>query len=109
MVTESGPAAAPRAPLSKERVLRTAVDLADRGGSEAVSMRKLGQELGVDAMSLYHHVRSKDDILDGIVDAVVGEIELTPAGGDWSTALRRQVMAARRVMLRHPWAPRVIE
>ncbi len=109
MVTESGPAAAPRVPLSKERVLRTAVDLADRGGSDAVSMRKLGQELGVDAMSLYHHVRSKDDILDGIVDAVVGEIELSPGGADWKTALRRQVMAARQVMLRHPWAPHVIE
>ena len=109
MVTESGRAVAPRPPLSKERVLRTAVDLADRGGSEALSMRKLGQELGVDAMSLYHHVKDKDDILSGIVDVVVGEIELSPPGADWKTALRRQVMAARRVMLRHPWAPHVIE
>ena len=75
MVTQADPNAAPRIPLSKERVLRAAVDLADRGGSEAVSMRKLGQELGVDAMSLYHHVHNKDDILDGIVDVVVGEIE----------------------------------
>ena len=72
MVTQAGPNRRAAVPLSKERVLRTAVDLADRGGSEAVSMRKLGQELGVDAMSLYHHVQNKDDILDGIVDVVVG-------------------------------------
>jgi AcrR family transcriptional regulator len=109
MVTQARQALAPRLPLSKERVLRTAVDLADRGGTEAVSMRKLGQELGVDAMSLYHHVKDKDDILDGIVDVIVGEIELSPPGADWKTALRRQVIAARRVMLRHPWAPGVIE
>jgi AcrR family transcriptional regulator len=109
MVTQAGQVVAPRAPLSKERVLKTAVELADRGGSEAVSMRKLGQELGVDAMSLYHHVRSKDDILDGIVDVVVGEIPLSSSGAEWKPVLRRQVMAARRVMLRHPWAPGVIE
>ena len=72
-------------------------------------MRKLGQVLGVDAMSLYHHVQNKDDILDGIVDVVVDEIPLEPAGTDWKTALRQQVVAARAVMLRHPWAPRVIE
>jgi AcrR family transcriptional regulator len=60
-------------------------------------------------MSLYHHVKDKDDILDGIVDVIVGEIELSPPGADWKTALRRQVIAARRVMLRHPWAPGVIE
>ncbi len=109
MVTQAGPNTAARIPLSKERVLRTAVELADRGGSEAVSMRKLGQELGVDAMSLYHHVQSKDDILDGIVDAVVGEIDVSHADADWQTGMRRLVIAARTVMLRHPWAPRVIE
>jgi AcrR family transcriptional regulator len=98
-----------RIPLSKERVLRAAVDLADRGGSEAVSMRKLGQALGVDAMSLYHHVRSKDDILDGIVEAVVGEIDLARTGVEWRTILGQQVIAARNVMRRHTWAPRVIE
>jgi AcrR family transcriptional regulator len=109
MVTQAGPSAAPRIPLSKERVLRAAVDLADRGGSEAVSMRKLGHELDVDAMSLYHHVQSKDDILDGIVEVVVGEIDVSPSDADWKTAMRQQVIAARTVMLRHPWAPRVIE
>lgn len=101
--------AAPRIRLNKDRVLRTAVELADRGGADAVSMRKLGQELRVDAMSLYHHVQNKDDILGGIVDVVVGEIDVTPIDADWKTALRRQVMTARAVMLRHPWAPRVIE
>jgi AcrR family transcriptional regulator len=109
MVTQAGPTVAPRAPLSKDLVLRAAVELADRGGSEAISMRKLGQELGVDAMSLYHHVQDKDDILDGIVDVVVGEIDIPPADTDWKTALRRLVSGARKVMLRHPWAPRVIE
>ena len=109
MVTQADPKAAPRIPLSKERVLRTAVDLADRGGSETVSMRKLGQELGVDAMSLYHHVQNKDEILDGIVDVVVAEIDVTTTGTDWRVTMRQLVMAARVVMLRHPWAPRVIE
>ena len=109
MVTQADPNAAPRIPLSKERVLRTAVDLADRGGSETVSMRKLGQELGVDAMSLYHHVQNKDEILDGIVDVVVAEIDVTTTGTDWRVTMRQLVMAARVVMLRHPWAPRVIE
>jgi AcrR family transcriptional regulator len=101
--------AEPRTPLTKERVLQAAVDLADRGGIEGLSMRKLGQELGVDAMALYRHVRNKDDILDGVVDSILGEIELPDPGEDWKAALRQQVMAARQVMLRHPWAPRVIE
>ena len=109
MVTQTGPDATPRLPLSKERVLRVAVELADRGGSDAVSMRKLGQALGVDPMSLYHHVKDKGDILDGIVDVVVGEIDEPPAAAEWKTGLRDLVMAARAVMLRHPWAPRVIE
>ena len=98
-----------RTPLTRERVLRVAIELADRDGLEALSMRKLGQELGVDAMALYRHVRSKDDLYDGIIERIVGEIERPDAGGDWKTALREQVMAARAVMLRHPWARRVFE
>jgi AcrR family transcriptional regulator len=98
-----------RAPLTKERVLRAAVDLADREGIESLSMRRLGQELGVDAMALYRHVRNKDEILDGIADVIVGEISLPDSIGDWKGALHAQVMAARQVMLRHPWAPKVIE
>ena len=98
-----------RPPLTKERVLRAAVDLADREGIDSLSMRRLGQELGVDAMALYRHVRTKDEILDGIVEAIVGEISLPDSTGGWKAALRAQVMAARQVMLRHPWSPKVIE
>jgi len=98
-----------RAPLSKERLLRAAVRLADKGGIQSLSMRKLGQEVGVEAMSLYNHVRDKEDILDGVVDVVVGEIEIPSAGEDWKASLRQLVMSARTVLLRHPWAPRVIE
>jgi AcrR family transcriptional regulator len=72
-------------------------------------MRKLGQELGVDAMALYRHVRDKDDLLDGVVEVVVGEIDRPHPGEDWKAALREHVMAARQVMLRHPWAPPVLE
>ena len=72
-------------------------------------MRKLGQALGVEAMALYRHVQNKDDLLDGVVEAIVGEIDRAPSGSDWKTRLRGQAMAARRVMLRHPWARRVLE
>jgi len=99
----------PRTPLSRDRVLRAAVDLADRGGIDALSMRKLGQELGVDAMALYRHVRGKDDLLDGVIDVIVGEIERPMAGEDWRASLRELAMAARRVMLRHPWALQVLK
>ncbi len=109
MATQTEPSAAPRTPLSKERVLRAAVHLADKGGIESLSMRKLAQELGVEAMSLYNHVQNKDDILDGVVDVVVGEIEVPPRTSDWKTSMRETVLSARSVLLRHPWAPRVIE
>ena len=95
--------------LTRERVLAAAVALADREGLAAVSMRRLGQEVGVEAMSLYTHVKRKDDLLAGMVDAVVGEIALAPAGPDWKAALRLTILGARAVMLRHPWAPRVME
>jgi AcrR family transcriptional regulator len=72
-------------------------------------MSKLAQELGVEAMSLYNHVRNKDDILDGIVDVVVSEIEVPPRAPDWKTSLRQTVISARKVLLRDPWAPRIIE
>jgi AcrR family transcriptional regulator len=98
-----------RATLTRERVLRTAVELADRHGIESVSMRRLGQELGVEAMSLYTHVRSKDDLLDGMVEAVMDEIPARRKGGAWKAALRRAVFDARSVLLRHPWTPPIIE
>jgi len=109
VVAESEPTAERRAPLTRERVLLTAIDLADRGGIDALSMRKLGQELGVEAMALYRHVRDKTDLLDGVVEVIVGEIERTTPGDDWKADLRAQAMAARRVMLRHPWARRALE
>jgi AcrR family transcriptional regulator len=85
-------------------VLRAAIDLADAGGIEALSMRRLAKELGVEAMSLYNHVANKDEILDGIVDVVVSEIELPSDGADWKTAIRRSAISARDVYLRHKWA-----
>jgi AcrR family transcriptional regulator len=95
-------------PLSRARVLGTAVELADRDGIDALSMRKLALQLGVDPMSLYNHVRDKDDLLDGIVDVVVGEIEPIIDGADWKASLRATILAARRTLRRHPWAPAVI-
>lgn len=99
----------PRVPLSKERVLLAAIALADESGIEALSMRKLGQELGVEAMSLYNHVSNKEDLLDGMADLLVREITLTTGAPDWKTALRDQILAARVVMSRHRWAPAVFE
>ena len=90
-------------------MLRAAINLADRDGIDALSMRKLGQELRVDAMAMYRHVRGKDDLLDGVAELIVGEIERPLATKDWKATLRQQAMAARRVMLRHPWARRVLE
>ncbi|WP_327674197.1 TetR/AcrR family transcriptional regulator [Kitasatospora sp. NBC_00458] len=99
-----------RTRLSKDRVLRTAVALADGGGGiDALSMRKLAQELGVVPMALYKHVANKEELLLRMVDAVVGEIDPPVSGTDWKDAVRRRVLSARLVLLRHPWAPRVIE
>jgi AcrR family transcriptional regulator len=98
-----------RAPLNRARVLEAAVDLADREGIEAVSMRRLGQVLGIEAMSLYTHVRSKDDLLDGMADAIVALVPIDHAAGDWQTRLRLTILSARDVLLRHPWSARVIE
>ncbi len=96
-------------PLSRERVLRAAITLADEGGIESLSMRKLGKALGVEAMSLYGHVASRDEILDGIIEMVVSEIELPAKGSDWKTAMRRRAISAHEVLLRHSWASTQIE
>ena len=105
MSTEpAAPTAERRAPLSRERVLRAAIDLADRSGLGALTMRRLGQELGVEAMSLYNHVANKDDILDGIVDLVLGDIEVPPTGTHWKAAMRQRAISAHEVLLAHPWA-----
>jgi AcrR family transcriptional regulator len=104
MPTKARTSAVRRAPLSRERVLRAAVALADEGGIEALTMRRLGQALGVEAMSLYKHVANKDAILDGITDLVVGDIEVPPEGTHWKTAMRRRARSAHEVLLAHPWA-----
>jgi AcrR family transcriptional regulator len=94
----------PRRPLTKERVLRAAVDLADGGGLDSLTMRRLGRELGVEAMSLYKHVANKEEILDRIIDLVVSEIEIPAPGSDWKTAMRKRATSTREVLRRHPWA-----
>ena len=90
-------------------MLRAAVALADEAGIESLSMRKLAQELGVVPMALYKHVSNKDELLDGIVDVVVGEIQPPVPGTDWKSAIRLRILSARRVLLCHPWASQVIE
>ena len=90
-------------------MLQAAIDLADTGGVQALSMRKLGQELGVEAMSLYNHVANKDELLDGMVDIVFGEIGLPVQGADWKVAMRERAIAARAALGRHPWAIGLME
>jgi AcrR family transcriptional regulator len=90
--------------LSRERVLNAAMALADESGIESLSMRKLADELGVKAMSLYNHVANKDDLLDGIVDAAWGEIVAPSGEADWKTGIREIAISAHETMLRHPWA-----
>src|SRR4026209_660353 len=89
-----------RVPLSRELVLQTALRLADQGGLESLSMRKLGQELGVEAMALYYHLANKDEVLDGIVDLVFAEIETPSIGPDRRATMRRRGISLRDVLLR---------
>jgi AcrR family transcriptional regulator len=95
--------------LSRERVLRGAVAVADMRGIAALTMRSLAEELGVKPMSVYHYVKSKDEILDGIVDLVFAEIELPVVGGDWRTEISRRARSAREVLRRHRWAIPLLE
>jgi AcrR family transcriptional regulator len=103
------PDARRREPLNRDRVLRAAVALADEVGIAALSMRRLAQRLGVVPMALYKHVADKEELLDGMVDVVLGEFEPPGAGLDWRAAVRQRVLAARRAVLRHPWARQAIE
>ncbi len=116
MVTETEATTQPRIPLTKDREFKAAIKIADEGGLDALTMRHLAEELGVEAMSLYYHVANKEAVLDGIIDAIMGEIE-EAAGGfgppdkdvDWQTALRQRILTARSVMLKHKWVPSVFE
>ena len=109
MATKIDVEARPREPLSRERILRTAVALADEGGVESASMRKIAQELDVVPMALYRHVADKDELFDGMIDVVVGEIDPPVDGADWKTTIRARILSARGALLRHPWASRVME
>jgi len=109
VATSAAPRAERRVPLSRARVLRAAFDRTDQEGVEALSMRKLAQQLGVEAMSLYRHVRNKGDIVDGMVDLVFAEIGLPALDVDWKTAMRRRALSAREVLARHPWAIGLME
>jgi AcrR family transcriptional regulator len=109
MSTEIDAGAQIRVPLTRERVLGTAVGLADRNGIESISMRKLAEALDVVPMALYRHVANKDELLGGMVDVVIGEIDPPRSDSDWKTAMRERILSARRALLRHPWASRVME
>src|SRR5580704_7058546 len=103
-MTTTGHAAARRTPLSRGQVLQAAVTFADESGIGALSMRKLGQVLGVEAMSLYNHVASKGDLLDGMIDVVFSEVGLPAADGGWKSAMRERAIAVRSALGRHHWA-----
>ncbi len=106
-MTDQG--AEPRARLNRERVLRAAVALADDSGLESLTMRRLGEVVGVEAMSLYNHVANKEDLLDGMVDLAFGEIGLPSGATDWRTAMRERALSAREVLSRHRWAIGLME
>jgi AcrR family transcriptional regulator len=93
-----------RRPLSRERIIQAAVEVADHTGVASLTMRKIADRLGVEAMSLYHHVANKDDVLDGMVDDVFSEIDLPAADAGWREAMRQRAISARHALLRHPWA-----
>jgi AcrR family transcriptional regulator len=96
--------ASARTPLTRERVIRAAMTVADEKGTAALTMRAVAEPLGVEAMSLYHHVAGREDVLDGMVDAVFSEIELPPRDTDWKSAMRHRATSARAVLRSHPWA-----
>jgi AcrR family transcriptional regulator len=104
MSTQTELSPQPRLPLSRERVLRAAIRLADEGGFESLTMRRLGDDLGVQAMSLYNHVANKEDIRAGIVDLVLSEVEVPTDTEDWKTAIRQSAISAHDALVRHRWA-----
>jgi AcrR family transcriptional regulator len=102
-------APSPRTPLSRARVIEAGVALADQDGIEALSMRKLAATVGVEAMSLYNHVANKDELLDGMVERVMGQVYVAAEDGAWQTELRRRALSLHEMLLRHPWAATLIE
>lgn len=100
----TNPSSDAREPITRERAIRTAVSIADAGGIESLSMRKLARELGIEAMSLYYHVNGKEDIIDGMVDVVFGEMVIPEPDSPWRAALYDRAQSARRVLAAHPWA-----
>jgi AcrR family transcriptional regulator len=116
VAADARPSDAPRIPLSRDRVLRAAVGVADQSGIESVTMRRLAEVLGAEPMSLYYHVAKKEDVLDGMVDVIVNEINtavdqlaIPSSAGQWKRAMRQRILAARQVLLRHRWAPGLFE
>ncbi len=109
MSSKARPEAQPRAPLSRELVLETALRLTDRGGLSSLTMRGLGQALGVEAMAMYYWFANKDQIVDGLVDRVFAEVDLPAADGDWRSAMRQRAISLRDVLLRHRWAIGLME
>ncbi|MGH2774302.1 MAG: TetR/AcrR family transcriptional regulator [Actinomycetota bacterium] len=109
MTAPSDALSAPRNPLSRHRVLHAAVAFADENGIESLTMRKLGEAVGVEAMSLYNHVANKEDLLDGMFDVVFSEIELPSGEDDWKTAMRRRGISVRTILSRHRWAVGLME
>jgi len=109
MTPPTDPGARPRARLNRDRMLRAAIALADARGIESLTMRRLGEQLGVEAMSLYNHVANKDDLLNGMVDAVFSEIDIPAGALDWKAAMRERGISARKALSRHPWATGLME
>jgi AcrR family transcriptional regulator len=109
MTSPAKPAAESRTPLNRDRVLRAAVAFADESGIATLTMRRLGEALGVEAMSLYNHVANKGNLLDGMIDLVFSEIDLPSDGADWKAAMRRRAVSARQALSRHPWAIGLME
>lgn len=106
MSTSSAP---PSRTLSRAKVVAAAIELADRRGLEATSMRRIAEQLGVTPMALYAHIGNREELIDAMVDAVIAQIELTPSGTTWKAQLRTVILASRAIILRHDWATAAIE
>ncbi len=109
MVTSSDASVVTREPVTRDRAVRRAIEIADAGGIESLSMRKLARELGIEPMSLYYHVKGKEDLLDGMVGTVVSEIGLPAEDAEWKRAMRERADSARSVLRRHPWAISLVD